>query len=78
MFMLLLCVCCRTDCVFSPSDQLVVTGVSVKKGEGSGQIIFFDRNTLERVSSVDASDDSVRIHLVLFNIPTFNTRGLFH
>ncbi|KAK2177011.1 hypothetical protein NP493_624g01057 [Ridgeia piscesae] len=47
-----------TDCVFSPSDQLVVTGVSVKKGEGSGQIIFFDRNTLQRVSSVDASDDS--------------------
>ena len=76
-FITVLCVCvracvltgqivfCRTDCLFSPSDQLVVTGVSVKKGEGSGQLLFFDRNTLQRVSCIDASENSVRTHFLL-------------
>uniref|UniRef100_A0A8C7E1Q9 WD repeat-containing protein 70 n=1 Tax=Naja naja TaxID=35670 RepID=A0A8C7E1Q9_NAJNA len=36
-----------TDCCFSPDDQLLVTGISVKKGHGSAKLLFFDRETLK-------------------------------
>lgn len=39
--------CCRTDCVFSPNDKLIMTGLSVRKGEGPGKLVFLDRNDLE-------------------------------
>ncbi|KAK7898645.1 hypothetical protein WMY93_019498 [Mugilogobius chulae] len=37
-----------TDCCFSPDDKLLVTGTSVKKDEGNGKLVFFDRNTFEK------------------------------
>ena len=36
-----------TDCLFSPNDQLVITGTSMNKGESSGKLLMFDRNTFE-------------------------------
>ncbi|XP_067677525.1 WD repeat-containing protein 70-like [Haliotis asinina] len=48
-----------TDCLFSPDDQMVVTGISVRKGQGPGKLIFFDRNTLNRVTEMEISDSSV-------------------
>ncbi|KAL5015983.1 hypothetical protein ScPMuIL_005572 [Solemya velum] len=48
-----------TDCLFSPDDRLLVTGLSVKKGEGKGKLLFFDRESLEKVSEMEISDTSV-------------------
>ncbi|KAL4237104.1 WD repeat-containing protein 70 [Mactra antiquata] len=48
-----------TDCLFSPDDRLVVTGVSVKKSEGKGQLLFMDRESLEILTQLDVSDSSV-------------------
>ncbi|XP_064625112.1 WD repeat-containing protein 70-like [Lineus longissimus] len=48
-----------TDCVFSPDNQLVATGVSLKKGETDGKLIFFDRNTLNKVTELTVSNSSV-------------------
>ncbi len=56
----------RTDCVFSPDDRLVVTGVSVRKGQGVGKLVFFDRDSLERVMELDVSPDSVSMGFQIF------------
>jgi len=45
-----------TDCLFSPDDRLICTGVSVKKGEGCGKIVFFDRTTFEKVKEIEVSE----------------------
>ena len=50
---------CRTDCLFSPDDRLVVTGTSVKKGEGCGKLVVLDRLTLARVAELDAAPQTV-------------------
>ena len=34
-----------TDCIFSPNDQLVVTGTSMNRNEKSGKLVMFNRNT---------------------------------
>ena len=51
----------RTDCTFSPDDKLVVTGISVRKDEGKGKILFMDRETLDTVYQIEGSS-SVRKH----------------
>ncbi|XP_029371364.1 WD repeat-containing protein 70 isoform X2 [Echeneis naucrates] len=48
-----------TDCCFSPDDKLLVTGTSVKRDEGSGKLVFFDRATFQRVYEIDVTDASV-------------------
>lgn len=48
-----------TDCLFSPDDKLVVTGVSVKKNEGKGKLFFLDRESLEIQTELEVSDTSV-------------------
>ncbi|XP_020780816.1 WD repeat-containing protein 70 [Boleophthalmus pectinirostris] len=48
-----------TDCCFSPDDKLLVTGTSVKKDEGNGKLVFFDRNTFEKVYQIDVTNASV-------------------
>ena len=45
-----------TDCLFSPDDRLVVTGVSVKKNQGKGKLLFMDRETLDTVTELEVSD----------------------
>ena len=53
-------VCCdfptRTDCCFSPDDKLVLTGTSVKKNEGNGKLVFFDRATFQKVYEVEVTN----------------------
>lgn len=46
----------RTDCCFSPDDQLVVTGTSVKKDEGNGKLVFFDRTSFQRVYEIEVTN----------------------
>jgi hypothetical protein len=52
----------RTDCIFSPDDRMVVTGLSVKKGQGKGKLLFMDRQTLDTVTEMEISD-TVRFYL---------------
>ncbi|XP_067429935.1 WD repeat-containing protein 70 isoform X2 [Thunnus thynnus] len=48
-----------TDCCFSPDDKLLVTGTSVKKNEGNGKLVFFDRTSFQRVYEIEVTDASV-------------------
>ncbi|XP_075901001.1 WD repeat-containing protein 70 [Nelusetta ayraudi] len=48
-----------TDCCFSPDDRLVLTGTSVKKEEGNGKLVFFDRTSFQRVHEVEVTNASV-------------------
>uniref|UniRef100_A0A146WBI5 WD repeat-containing protein 70 n=1 Tax=Fundulus heteroclitus TaxID=8078 RepID=A0A146WBI5_FUNHE len=48
-----------TDCCFSPDDRLVVTGTSVKKEEGNGKLVFFDRASFQKVYEVEVTNASV-------------------
>ncbi|KAM9841558.1 WD repeat-containing protein 70 isoform 1-T1 [Aulostomus maculatus] len=48
-----------TDCCFSPDDQLLVTGTSVKKDEGNGKLVFFDRASFQRVYEIEVTNSSV-------------------
>ena len=46
------CIVFRTDVIFSPDDQLIITGTSVDRGEGYGSIVFLDRQSLERIDEI--------------------------
>ena len=35
---------------------MVVTGLSVKKGQGKGKLLFMDRQTLDTVTEMEISD----------------------
>ncbi|XP_061590150.1 WD repeat-containing protein 70 [Cololabis saira] len=48
-----------TDCCFSPDDKLLVTGTSVKKDEGNGKLVFFDRVSFQKVHEVEVTNASV-------------------
>jgi len=52
------CANCRTDCIFSPDDRLVITGTSVKKGDGVGKLVFLDRQTLKLSAELDVAAES--------------------
>lgn len=42
----------RTECSFSPDDSMVITGVSMEKGEKEGKLLFYDKNTFEKVQEL--------------------------
>uniref|UniRef100_A0A7N8Y2L3 WD repeat-containing protein 70 n=1 Tax=Mastacembelus armatus TaxID=205130 RepID=A0A7N8Y2L3_9TELE len=48
-----------TDCCFSPDDKLLVTGTSVKKDEGQGKLVFFDRTSFQRLYEIEVTNASV-------------------
>ncbi|PRP75834.1 WD repeat-containing protein 70-like [Planoprotostelium fungivorum] len=43
------------ECTWSPDDNLIMTGTSVKKGNGTGLLVFYDRKTLSRVKQIGIS-----------------------
>lgn len=47
-----------TDCIFSPNDKMVVTGTSVKKGEGRGKLMFYNRDTFVKDYEMDVSTEA--------------------
>lgn len=49
----------QTSCLFSPDDKLIVTGTSVKKGQGSGQLVFLERESLRKLYEFDVMESSV-------------------
>ncbi|XP_056117393.1 WD repeat-containing protein 70 isoform X2 [Rhinichthys klamathensis goyatoka] len=48
-----------TDCCFSPDDKLLLTGTSVRKDEGNGKLVFFERQSLQKVYEIEVADTSV-------------------
>ncbi|XP_051971961.1 WD repeat-containing protein 70-like [Xyrauchen texanus] len=48
-----------TDCCFSPDDKLLVTGTSVKKDEGNGKLVFFERESLKKAYEIEVTNASV-------------------
>ncbi|XP_037609062.1 WD repeat-containing protein 70 isoform X2 [Sebastes umbrosus] len=48
-----------TDCCFSPDDKLLVTGTSVKREQGDGKLVFFDRTSFQRVYEIEVTNASV-------------------
>ena len=50
----------KTDCSFSPDDKLILTGISLKKGETHGQLTFFSRDTFELKQKLQIRGDGVR------------------
>lgn len=48
-----------SSCVFSPNDQMVVTGTSLNRGEKSGRLLMFNRNTFEKVKEVEVGESHV-------------------
>ncbi|XP_076030695.1 WD repeat-containing protein 70-like isoform X2 [Oratosquilla oratoria] len=48
-----------TDCLFSPNDQLVITGTSLNRGETTGKLYMYDRNTWEIVHEMEVGPSHV-------------------
>ncbi|XP_059500989.1 WD repeat-containing protein 70 isoform X4 [Stegostoma tigrinum] len=48
-----------TDCCFSPDDKLLVTGTSVKRGQENGKLVFFHRETFQKLYEIEVTDASV-------------------
>jgi len=48
-----------TDCLFSPNDQLVVTGTSMERGQTTGHLHFYLRQTFEKVAELPVADSHV-------------------
>ncbi|KAK7793199.1 hypothetical protein R5R35_012840 [Gryllus longicercus] len=48
-----------TDCTFSPDDSIIFTGESVKKGQDTGRLLFYDVNTFEKLHEIPVTDSHV-------------------
>ena len=48
-----------TDCCFSPDDKMVLTGTSVRKGHGTGKIVFMDKTNLQKVHEMHVVEGEV-------------------
>ncbi|KAI9352068.1 WD40-repeat-containing domain protein [Obelidium mucronatum] len=49
----------ESNAIFSPNNKLVVTGISVKKDEGVGKLMFYDKSDLSLVKDVEVGNGSV-------------------
>ncbi|XP_069704129.1 gastrulation defective protein 1 homolog [Periplaneta americana] len=48
-----------TDCSFSPDDNMILTGESVKKGQIFGRLLFYNSRTFEEVNEITVTDSHV-------------------
>lgn len=48
-----------TDCNFSPDDSYVFTGVSLRKNETAGKLMFYDKNSLRLAYELEVDDSDV-------------------
>ena len=55
-----------TDVICSPNDDLIITGTSTKKGEGSGFLSFYEKDTWTLVRQIGVSEGASVIR-VLWN-----------
>ena len=59
----------RTDCGFSPDDKMVFTSISLRKGETDGKLLFYDRNTFEKLKEIRVSDSVSHVSLSAMQLP---------
>uniref|UniRef100_A0A0A9W9H9 Uncharacterized protein n=1 Tax=Lygus hesperus TaxID=30085 RepID=A0A0A9W9H9_LYGHE len=48
-----------TNCMFSPNDSMIVTGLSVDRGEKEGKMVIFDVKNFQKLTEVVVSDSHV-------------------
>ncbi|XP_065226888.1 gastrulation defective protein 1 homolog [Planococcus citri] len=48
-----------TDAMFNPQDSVIITGVSLEKGEKEGKLLFYDVNTFNRIEEIEVTDSHV-------------------
>ena len=48
-----------TNCIFSPNDKMLLTGVSLNRGEKEGRLLFLDRLTLQTIAEIPVCESSV-------------------
>lgn len=48
-----------TDCTFSPNDSMVLTGESLKPGQATGRLLFFDTVSFSKVNEVTITNSHV-------------------
>ncbi|XP_013785489.1 WD repeat-containing protein 70-like [Limulus polyphemus] len=48
-----------TDCMFSPDDKLLFTGVSLTKGDTTGKLVFLDCDTFHQMYEIEVSDAGI-------------------
>lgn len=47
-----------TSCFFSPDERLIATGTSVRKGQGDGKLVFYEKTTFRKVYEYSVTDAS--------------------
>lgn len=62
---------CRTECSFSPDDSMVITGVSMEKGEKEGKLLFYDKNTFEKVQELAVTNSVSHFTKIKLSAKTF-------
>ena len=53
-----------TDIITSPDDNLIVTGTSVKKGQGSGLLCFYEKSTWTKIRQIGVGEGASVVSLV--------------
>ncbi|CAB0001637.1 unnamed protein product [Nesidiocoris tenuis] len=48
-----------TNCMFSPNDSMIVTGLSLERGETDGKMVIFSVNTFEKLREVVVSESHI-------------------
>ena len=48
-----------TNCIFSPSDKLIVTGTSTRSETDTGKLVVFDRDSLSKITELEVGGSSV-------------------
>ena len=48
-----------TNCMFSPNDSTIVTGISLAKGENEGKLLFYNTKTFDLVKAEEVTDSHV-------------------
>ncbi|XP_014274174.1 gastrulation defective protein 1 homolog [Halyomorpha halys] len=48
-----------TNCMFSPNDSVIVTGVSLSKGENEGKLLFYNTKTFNLIKAEEVTDSHV-------------------
>jgi len=49
----------QTECCFSPDDRMILTGTSMEKGDKAGKLIFFEKESFDKVFEMEVGDSHV-------------------
>jgi len=49
----------QTECCFSPDDRMILTGTSMEKGDKAGKLVFFNKDSFEKVFEMEVGESHV-------------------